>query len=527
MLFTSLEFVLFILIVFVLYYLLPHKLQWVILLIASLFFYYCASPKYLIFIGITALTAYVLAIINENITLKRKAYLKEHKSSMSDAEKKTYKAGTAKRVRLCLVMALLINLGILASVKYTNFVIENINAIKGGEAISFVNIIVPMGISFYTFQTVSYSIDVSRGDIKAQRNFFKFLLFVSFFPQLVQGPISRYGDLSQTLYSEHKFDFREVCLGFIRILWGYFKKLVVADRLAIPLTSLTSSPEEYRGFYVFIVMMFYAAQLYCDFTGGIDITIGVAQLLGVKVKENFIMPYFSKNIKEYWNRWHITMGTWFTDYIFYPLSVSPKMLKLSRWSRAHLGEQVGKRVTVYIACFAVWLATGIWHGAAWYFVVWGLMNFAVIMISQELEPLYAKFHARFHLKSKKGYVVFEIIRTFLLMSALKLFDCYRNVRLTFKMFFSIFTDFNLKDVTGTGLTELGITGAEYLVCIVAVILIFLVSLYRTLKGREIRESLFERYPLYLLACALLLISITVLGVYGIGYDSTSFIYNQF
>jgi len=203
------------------------------------------------------------------------------------------------------------------------------------------------------------------------------------------------------------------------------------------------------------------------------------------------------------------------------------MLKLSRWSRAHLGEQVGKRVTVYIACFAVWLATGIWHGAAWYFVVWGLMNFAVIMISQELEPLYAKFHARFHLKSKKGYVVFEIIRTFLLMSALKLFDCYRNVRLTFKMFFSIFTDFNLKDVTGTGLTELGITGAEYLVCIVAVILIFLVSLYRTLKGREIRESLFERYPLYLLACALLLISITVLGVYGIGYDSTSFIYNQF
>jgi D-alanyl-lipoteichoic acid acyltransferase DltB (MBOAT superfamily) len=527
MLFTSLPFIVFVAALILVYYAFtPYKERWALLLMASLAFYFFADPRYLIFIGVTALTAYVFAIITEDYNAKRKAYLKANKESFDTDSKKKYKNTTARVTKLLMLLALLINLGILAVTKYTNFVIDTMNSWRT-EPLSFVNIIVPMGISFYTFQTVSYSIDICRGTIKAQRNFLKFLLFVSFFPQLVQGPISRYEDLSQTLYEPKKFEFQNVSYGFMRILWGYFKKLVVADRLVIALKTLTESPDEYKGAYVFVVMMLYAAQLYCDFTGGIDITIGIAQMLGITVKENFNLPYFSKNIKEYWNRWHITMGTWFTDYIFYPLSVSPTMLKLSKWSRQHLGNAVGKRVTVYISCFAVWLATGIWHGAAWHFVVWGLMNFVVIMASQELEPLYAKFHGKFHLKEKKGYAIFEIARTFLLMSSLKLFDCYRDVGLTFKMFGSMFYTFNIGKLFNGSLLELGLTSADYEVAAIAIVFIFLVSLYKALVGEDIRVFLYQKYPLFVLVCVVLLVSTLVFGAYGAGFDASQFIYNQF
>ena len=527
MLFTSLPFVLFVAVLVVVYYVfVPHNERWGLLLIASLAFYFFADPKYIIFITVTALTAYVFAILTENYNSKRKAYLKEHKAEWDADTKKRYKTTTTRVTRLLLFFALLISLGILAVTKYTNFVIETINSMRS-EPLSFVNVIVPMGISFYTFQTVSYSIDVARGTVKTQRNFWKFLLFVSFFPQLVQGPISRYGDLSQTLYEPKLFDFRGVSYGLLRILWGYFKKLVVADRLVVALKTLTASPDEYKGAFVFVVMMLYAAQLYCDFTGGIDITIGIAQMLGVTVKENFDLPYFSKNIKEYWNRWHITMGTWFTDYIFYPLSVSPTMLKLSKWSRQHLGNEVGKRVTVYISCFCVWLATGIWHGAAWHFVVWGLMNFVVIMASQELEPLYAKFHGKFGFKGRHWYSALEILRTFLLMSALKLFDCYRNVGLTFRMFGSMFTTFNAGKLFGGALLELGLDRGDYIVASVAIVAVFLVSLYKYIRGVNLRDFLFEKYPLFVLSCVLLFVSIVVFGAYGAGFDAAQFIYNQF
>lgn len=528
MLFTSLEFIIFIVVLTAVYYLfVPRTERWGLLLIASLMFYFFADPRYLIYITFTALTAFVFAILSEDYQSKRKAYLKANKEFFDADNKKSYKAVTTRVTRLMLALSLIINLGILATTKYTNFVIDTINSLRGGEPLSFVNVIIPMGISFYTFQTVSYSIDISRGTIKAQRNFFKFLLFVSFFPQLVQGPISRYDDLSKTLYLPKAFDLQGFSYGVIRILWGYFKKLVIADRLVIGLKALTESPDEYKGAFVFVVMMLYAAQLYCDFTGGIDITIGIAKVLGVTVKENFDLPYFSKNIKEYWNRWHITMGTWFTDYIFYPLSVSPNMLKLSKWSRQHLGNAVGKRVTVYISCFCVWLATGIWHGAAWHFVVWGLMNFVVIMASQELEPLYAKFHTKFGFKGRNWYGAFEILRTFLLMSSLKLFDCYRDVGLTFKMFGSMFVTFNAGKLFDGSLLNIGLSRGDYIVSFIAVTAVFLVSLYKKLKGKDLKEKLYEKYHFFVLCCVALLLVTVVFGAYGTGFDASQFIYNQF
>ena len=508
------------------YYLVPKKWQWPLLLVASYIFYWCADPMYLVFIGVTTVSTYFLSRWLEKVNCTQKAYLAEHKAELSKEAKKAYKNKMKKKKWHILLLCLIFNLGILSVTKYTNFVITNINGFLSGESkLALVDMIVPMGISFYTFQTMSYIIDVYRDKQKVEKNFFKLALFVSFFPQLVQGPISRFGDLSKTLYEPHKFEGKTVAYGVMRILWGYFKKMVVADRLITGVTALIGSTD-YTGTYVFVAMLFYAFQLYCDFTGGIDITIGIAQAMGIKLAENFNLPYFSRNIKEYWNRWHITMGTWFTDYIFYPISVCKPMLKLSKWSREHLGPAIGKRVTVYLSSFAVWLTTGIWHGAAWNFIVWGLANWVVIMVSQELEPLYEKFHGKFHLKGKPWYTVLEVVRTILLMSAIRMFDCYRDVPMTFKMVGSIFTRFNVHILWDGSLLDLGLKASDYILLAVCMVVILCVSLFKVKNG-SVRDALYAKKPLFFFTMALLFVVILVFGAYGIGFNASQFIYNQF
>ena len=527
MLFTSYTFIAFMAAVLLLYYLVPKKWQWPLLLVASYIFYWCADPMYLLFIGVTTVSTYFISRWLEKVNATQKAYLAQHKAELSKEDKKAYKNKMKKKKWHILLLCLIFNLGILSVTKYTNFVITNINGfLSGDNKLALVDMIVPMGISFYTFQTMSYIIDVYRDKQKVEKNFFKLALFVSFFPQLVQGPISRFGDLSKTLYEPHRFERKTVSYGVMRILWGYFKKMVIADRLITGVTALIGSTD-YTGTYVFVAMLFYAFQLYCDFTGGIDITIGIAQAMGIHLAENFNLPYFSRNIKEYWNRWHITMGTWFTDYIFYPISVCKPMLKLSKWSREHLGQAVGKRVTVYLSSFAVWLTTGIWHGAAWNFIVWGLMNWVVIMVSQELEPLYEKFHNRFHFKGKPWYTIFEVIRTILLMSAIRMFDCYRDVPLTFKMVGSMFTRFNVNILWNGALLELGLSAADYILLAVCLLVVLGVSLFKVKKG-SVRDALYTKpAPLFYGVMALLFVAIIIFGAYGIGFDSSQFIYNQF
>ena len=378
MLFTSYNFIAFLIVIFLLYYLVPKKFQWVLLLAGSYFFYACAGIHFLAYIFATTVTTWWAAKRMTAIQQEQAAYLKVHKAELDREQKKAYKAGMKKRTRHWMLACLLFNLGILAVIKYTDFMISNINSIFH-TGLTFMNFALPMGISFYTFQSMGYLIDVYRAKYPCQDSLPKFALFVSFFPQLVQGPISRYDALSQTLYEEHSLDWNNIRFGLQRILWGFFKKLLVADRLVVAVKALVGSPEEYTGAYVVLAVFFYAIQLYADFTGGIDITIGIAEVFGIRVTENFIRPYFSKNVNEYWTRWHITMGTWFKDYIFYPISVCGWMLKLSKWSREKLGKEAGKRVSVYLANIVVWFTTGLWHGASWNFIVWGMLNCVVTL----------------------------------------------------------------------------------------------------------------------------------------------------
>ncbi len=530
MLFTSYEFVAFLFLVLVLYYVLPGKFQWQFLLFAGYLFYFAAGPTYLLYILTTTVTVWFAACRMEKVRERQTKYLKEHKDKLGKEEKKSYKAKMKSKLWRWLLLMLLLNLGILAVVKYSNFAIVNINRIisaAGGErTLSLRNLVLPMGISFYTFQALGYLIDVYRGTVKAEKNPFRFALFVSFFPQLVQGPISRFGDLSATLFKSHPFQARTVCFGLERVLWGYFKKLVIADRMLVGVNTIIGDTDTYRGAYVFVGMMFYALELYADFTGGIDITIGVAEAMGIRVTENFNRPFFSKSIKEYWRRWHITMGTWFTDYIFYPISVCRPMLKVSKFTRAHFGEQIGKRVPVYLSSFAVWLATGIWHGAGWNFVAWGLGNWIIIMISQEFEPLYEKFHGRFRVEGKTPWKMFQILRTILLMSCLRMFDCYRDVPLTFRMFGSMFTRWDLSIFRDGSMYGLGLSGPDYMVLLAGTVLMIAVSCIQR-KGK-VREMIAEKpYPVRFVIWYGLFLAVLLLGAYGAGYDASQFIYNQF
>lgn len=529
--FASARFLIFLAILFALYYLLPRRFQWKLLLVGSIVFYAFAGIYCLAYIGVTTVSVWYVARKIDDLRDSSERYVAEHKSEMSKEERKAYNAAAKKRRSRLMKLCLVFNFGILAVVKYTGFVVGNVNSVisafGGHTELSFASIALPMGISFYTFQATGYLIDVAWNKCHAERSLAKFALFVSFFPQLMQGPISRWGDLSSTLYDEHPWNSRQISLGASRVIWGLAKKLILADRLAIPLRELVSDPSKYQGIYVLAVVFLYAAELYADFTGGIDITIGVAQMFGVHITENFVRPFFSKNIAEYWRRWHITMGTWFRDYVFYPLSTAKWMLKLNQKCRAKIKNGFGRRISVYLCTLILWFVTGVWHGASWNFIVWGLINGIVIIISQECEPLYARFHARFPaLKNSRGYGAFEIVRTFCLMSFIRVLDVYRDVPLTFRQLGTVFTRFNASALWDGSFLKLGIGMGDWIIALCAILLLYLCSLFGIKKS--VRERLIDKNENLMWAgCVLLIVLTLVFGVYGIGFDSTQFIYTQF
>lgn len=529
MLFTSYEFIGFFILLLALYYIIPMRRRWILLLSASCLFYYAADPGYLYYIVTVTILTYLTALAMERNLARQKAYLKEHKAELGREEKRAYRDARKKRRRIWLALCLVLVLGILAQAKYTNFFISIINGISemlDGSQLSFVKLALPLGISFYTFQAIGYLVDVSRESVPAEKNFFRYALFLSFFPQLIQGPVSRFGDLSQTLWKGNHFCRANIWGGLSRMLWGYFKKMVVADRIAAAVNLMIGSPDTYYGAYTLVLMVFYTIELYADFTGGIDITIGIAQTFGIRVKENFMRPYFSKSLKEYWRRWHISMSTWFKDYILYPVSTSAVMQRFSKAAGKRLGERAGKRLPVYLSSFAVWLATGIWHGASWNFVVWGLLNWAVLMISEELQPLYQRFHERFSIGGKWGYRLFQTGRTFALVCVLNLFDCYAAVTVTLRMLLSLFSAGNWEILTDGSLLALGLTLTDYGVLLAGILLMLAVSLAQ--RRGSVRNQIGEMsYPLRATVWFGLFLLVLLWGTYGIGYDASQFIYNQF
>ena len=519
--FVSVSFLLFAAGLLLLYYLLPGKVRWMLLLLASYVFYLWAGTEYLVFILFTTLSTY-LSTLWMGIRLARQdAFVKLCKESGRSSEIKPYKAKVKSGNKVLMLICIILNFAVLALCKA--LLVDPFRAMAAGTGLSFLSLGLPLGISFYMFQSMGYVIDVYRGTVKAERNPFKLALFVSYFPQLIQGPISKFAQLGPALVTPYKFSGKEFSFGLQRLLWGYFKKLVIADRIAAAVVALKAP--QFTGVGFFLLTVFYAVQIYADFTGGIDMALGLSQAFGIRLEENFIRPYFSKNIAEYWRRWHITLGEWMKSYIFYPISVSQPMLKLSKAARGKLGN-FGKRLPVYVASIATWCTTGIWHGITPNFVLWGLMNCFVIVVSEELTPLYEKFHNRFHLKNKRWYGIFEMLRMFVLMNLIRIVDLFPQVGTYFAKMGSLFTTFNFHILWDGTMLKLGLTALDYGILLFGIAACFGVSLYEEKKG-SVREVLWDKPVLRYALMLGLLLCVLLMGSYGIGYNASNFIYNQF
>lgn len=348
MLFNSWQYAIFLPVVFALYWALPHRLRWPLLLAASYYFYMSWNVKYVVLILFTTAVSYAAALLLE-------------------------KTPQEKKRRLLLTAALIACLGVLFVFKYWDFFFGSLAALMRRFAIPLhpatLRLLLPVGISFYTFQTLGYVIDVYRGDAEAEKNFGVYATFISFFPQLVAGPIERTKNLLPQIRAEHAFDYDQATYGLKLMAWGYFKKIVIADTLSRYVSVVYDAPQGFRGFALVLATAFFTIQIYCDFSGYSDIAVGTAKLLGVDLMTNFKSPYFSASAREFWSRWHISLSTWFRDYVYIPLG----------------GNRVGKARHA-LNLMVTFLVSGLWHGANWTFVVWGGLHGAAQVLENALIP---------------------------------------------------------------------------------------------------------------------------------------------
>ncbi|MEF9945609.1 MAG: MBOAT family O-acyltransferase [Lachnospiraceae bacterium] len=504
----SMEFLLFVCIAAIGYYLIPKKYQWCWLLLFSYIYYISSGVKIVCFLLFSTLTTYGAGMWLNRI----------QETSEDKKEKK-------KKKRRVLVLTLFLNFGMLAVLKYTNFAIENINAIAGSH-LTFQKLILPLGISFYTFQSMGYLLDVYWGKYKPERNPFRFALFVSFFPQLLQGPIGRFDKLAHQFYEKHTFDLVRVQHGLQLMLWGYFKKMVLADRAAVVVNQVFQNHTQYTGVTVVTAVLCYSIQLYADFSGGIDVIRGVSEIFGIHLDQNFKRPYFAVSITDFWHRWHITLGTWMKDYIFYPLSLSKWMGRFGKISKKVCGKKTGRVIPIALANIIVFLVVGVWHGAAWKYIVYGLYNGLLIALSSLLAPAFQKGFAVAHInpKSKPWHVV-RILRTFLLVNISWYFDMAVSLSAAFTMMKNTVTGFTMKTLTDGTLLTLGLDKLDYAILAIGCVTVFIISLLQE-NGVEIRKSLGAKPLLVRWAVYLMLIfALPFLGFITTG--GGGFIYAQF
>ena len=532
--FLSLHFLFFLPVSCFLYFLVPRKVRWMVLLGASGVFYLSNSVPLSIFLLFTAFTTFWTGKRLGQIRKETDAFLKDWKEGKVHPQetKKEYRAKQDRKKRRQVLLAAGANIGVLCVLKYTGFLFSSLN--QAMEALGLtgglpgVSFLLPLGISFYTLQSVGYLIDVYRGRCEADTNFAKYLLFVSFFPQIVQGPISRYDQLAHQLYEGHSFDYHRVSMGAQLILWGYLKKLVITERLSMITDPIFQEYLNYSGITMLLGAALYGFQVYIDFSGGMDITRGIAQMLGIDMTENFARPYFARSLAEFWRRWHITLGAWMRDYVFYPISLSAAFSRLGKRTRKWFGTQTGKMIPTFLAMFITFLLVGIWHGAEWKYVAYGLWNAAIISSSILLEPFYKRMAEKLHIRTEgAGWKLFQMIRTFFLVSLGRFFSGAVSLESALTMMKSAFTVWNPEIFTDGTLLSFGLGRKDYLFVFILTLFIFAVGIYQE-RGGRVRETMSKqklplRWAFYLGAILILVL----FGHYGPGYSAAEFVYQQF
>lgn len=533
MAFVSVEFILFLILVCGIYFILPFKYRCGWLLLASYIFYILSSPKGTAFLLFSTLSVWGAGLLMGNADRQARECAAAAEVPLTRAEKKEIKAESTSKKKRIMLLVLLVNLGILVFLKYYTFFADIADGVLSRSPLSFqmpvLRLFLPLGISFYTLQAIGYLVDVYRGTVKPDRNLASFALFMSFFPQIVQGPIPRHNQLAKQLFTPHAFAYDRAAQGAQLILWGFMKKLLIADRVAPLVTEIFSNYESYQGILLLLGPLGYGLEVYADFSAGMDIARGVAQILGIELSDNFRQPYFSRSVDEFWRRWHMSLGSWMKDYVFFPISLSKSFGKMGKAARKRFGNEIGKLIPPFAATFLVFILVGVWHGSGWKYVAYGVWNGVFVSAGILLESWCAKTLKACKINAESaGWRIFQMIRTTFYITVGRFFSRGLSFSAALHMIKNCFA-------SGAGLSafsdgtvfQLGINAANMAVLGIFLVLLLLVDLFHE-KGIPIRQTIAKqrlpiRWLIYLGALAVLL----VFGMYGNGIESTVFIYQQF
>ena len=523
MTFFTWSFLLLLIVTFIAYYTVPGNRQWGVLLLSGCAFYLLAGGiKAFALLTATALITFFTGLsmqktADEGKELAAAAPDRQQRSAVKERTKKTLKrkmwAGAAA------------DLLILGYSKYLNFLVAQFAGLFGMEPVPFLRVIVPLGISFYTFQSVGYLADINLGRARAQKNFLKFFLFTSFFPYVVQGPINKYGDLAEQLYAARRYDHENTVRGVARMLCGYLKKMVIADRAGVLVNEVFShyAEKDYRGFTVLLAVLVYGVQIYADFSGGIDVTMGVCRCLGIRLEENFRQPFFSGSVTEFWQRWHISLGTWMKDYVFYPLALSKPFGRLGKKCSKAFGPAVGKLIAPTLASFIVFVLVGFWHEASWKYIVYGVYHAVLVSSASLLEPLYARTREKLHINAESAWWKgFRMLRTLLLCTVGRYLTRSRDLSTALQLM-----ERTLSPAGGTDLFSLGLDKANFFFLLVSIAVLFAADAWEARKGPLAEKIAGRNVCVRLCAyCAAILI-LLLFGWYGKGFEAAGFIYQEF
>ena len=511
------------------YCLIPQKGKKYFLLAASLIFFWLVSGELIVYLLLSIFSVHYFGLWLDRIRQRRDEAVK---AAADREERKSVKKSFQKKSRLVLGFAVCLHLGVLLVLKYSPFFISNVNSLLSlfGSSAGLVvpSFLMPVGISFFTLQAVSYLVDVYRGTISADGNIFRLALFMSFFPQIVEGPICRYGQTAEKLWNVEKIKYENFVLGLERIMYGYMKKLVVADRLNPMIKEVFDNYQSYNGAVIALAAVFYTVQLYMDFSGTMDAVVGVAQIFGVEMPENFRRPFFSKTISEFWQRWHITLGTFFKDYIFYPVTMSKPMKTLTTSARKKLGNHFGPLLAGAVALLCVWLSNGLWHGAAWSYVFFGMYHFALILLGDIVSPAVKFLNEKLHLSPEKlPYRIFQIIRTSVLVVIGELFFRANGLKAGLAMFKKIVTEMHFTPLSDELLSSLGIDLKDLSIVLFTVLVVFVVSVLREKEVPVARRVFEQNIVVRRIILYSLIMFIVIFGAYGPGYVPVDPIYANF
>lgn len=495
--FNSINYLVFFPIVVFLYFLLPKKIRMYWLLVASYYFYMSWNAKYGLLILFSTVITYICGLELEKV-------------------KQAFEGRRQKFLKLIVIFSsLIINLGLLFYFKYTNFIIINMNRVfnKIGVDIQYPNfdIVLPVGISFFIFQAIGYTVDVYRDEIHAEKNPFRYALFVSFFPQLVAGPIERSKNLLTQMRDNPEFDVDNAKNGLLTMAYGLFMKLAVADNISTIIDPIFNSPDDYSGAMLLFATVMFAFQIYCDFNGYTQIAIGSARILGFKLNQNFDAPYMGNSVKDFWRRWHISLTSWFRDYLYIPLGGSRK-------------GKFRKQINTMI----VFLCSGLWHGAGWHYVIWGALNGVFSVLEDITKPVKEKIDKYLSIdKGKWMYKAFQRIITFILIDFTWLFFRAPKFTTALHILKKIVNDFRLAWFINFDFVSA--FNSAYMLMTVMVPLFIVVALdVIKYHGKDIKAAIFSQQIIFRwVIYAALMLAILYWGLYGTGYEQTQFIYFQF